>query len=134
MAGDTILPEGGLRMPATVLVVDDDRDLTRLMSKFLKLEGFVAAEAGNGQEALSYLRRGGDANVILLDLRMPVMDGWAFRREQRRDPALAAIPVVVLSGVEADHVQDLDAAASFQKPVSFPEVVGALRRLCEQDS
>lgn len=121
-------------MPSTVLVVDDDRDLTRLMAKFLKLEGFAAAEAGNGQEALTYLRGGGDANVILLDLRMPVMDGWAFRSEQRKDPALAAIPVVVLSGVEADHVQDLDAAAAFQKPVSFPEVVGALRRLCEPDS
>ena len=121
-------------MPATVLVVDDDRDLTRLMAKFLKLEGFAAAEAGNGQEALTYLRGGGDANVILLDLRMPVMDGWAFRSEQRKDPALAAIPVVVLSGVDADHVQDLDAAAAFQKPVSFPDVVGALRRLCEQDS
>ena len=121
-------------MPATVLVVDDDRDLTRLMAKFLKLEGFAAAEAGNGQEALTYLRGGGDANVILLDLRMPVMDGWAFRSEQRKDPALAAIPVVVLSGVDADHVQDLDAAAAFQKPVSFPEVVGALRRLCERDS
>ena len=62
------------------------------------------------------------------------MDGWAFRSEQRKDPALGAIPVVVLSGVDADHVQDLDAAAAFQKPVSFPEVVGALRRLCEPDS
>jgi CheY-like chemotaxis protein len=121
-------------MPATVLVVDDDRDLTRLMAKFLKLEGFEAAEAYNGQEALRYLRGGGGANVILLDLRMPVMDGWAFRREQREDPAIAAIPIVVLSGVEADHVQDLGAAAAFHKPVSFPDVVGALRRLCDQDS
>ena len=121
-------------MPATVLVVDDDRDLTRLMAKFLKLEGFEAAEASNGLEALRYLRGGGDANVILLDLRMPIMDGWAFRREQREDPAIAAIPIVVLSGVEADHVQDLGAAAAFHKPVSFPDVVGALRRLCDRDS
>ena len=44
-------------MPATVLVVDDDRDLTRLMAKFLKLEGFGAAEACNGQEALTYASR-----------------------------------------------------------------------------
>ena len=121
-------------MPATVLVVDDDRDLTRLMAKFLRLEGFKAAEASNGLEALTYLRGGGDANAILLDLRMPVMDGWAFRREQQEDPAIAAIPVVVLSGVEADHVQDLGAAAAFHKPVSFPDVVGALRRLCDQES
>jgi CheY-like chemotaxis protein len=121
-------------MPATVLVVDDDRDLTRLMTKFLKLEGFDAAEAYNGQEALKYLRDGGDASVILLDLRMPVMDGWAFRREQKEDPALADIPVVVLTGIEGDHEQDLGAAAAFHKPVSFPDVIDALRRLCEEDA
>jgi CheY-like chemotaxis protein len=121
-------------MAATVLVVDDDRDLTRLISKFLTIEGFVAAEASNGQEALSYLRGGGDASVILLDLRMPVMDGWAFRREQREDPALASIPVVVLTGIEGDHAQDLGAAAAFHKPVSFPDIVDALRRLCEADA
>ena len=117
-------------MPATVLVVDDDKDLLRLMTKFLRLEGFTAAQATNGREALDYLRGGGSANVILLDLRMPVMDGWAFRREQREDPGLASIPVVVLSGIEADHMQELGVAASFNKPVSFPEIVGAVRRLC----
>jgi CheY-like chemotaxis protein len=116
-------------MPATVLVVDDDKDLLRLMTKFLRLEGFNPAQAANGREALDYLRGGGDADVILLDLRMPVMDGWAFRREQREDPGLASIPVVVLSGIEADH-SGLGAAAAFRKPVSFPEIVGAVRQLC----
>ena len=119
---------------SSILVVDDDPNLVRLMSKFLKLEGFAPVPAANGEEALTYLRGGGDASVILLDLRMPVMDGWAFRREQRRDPGLADIPIVVLSGVAADTSQDLEAAASFNKPVSFPEVIDALRRLCEQDS
>jgi CheY-like chemotaxis protein len=118
-------------MASSVLVVDDDPNLVRLMSKFLKLEGFAPVPAANGQEALAYLRGGGDASVILLDLRMPVMDGWAFRREQRADAGLANIPIVVLSGVEADRVHELDAAASFNKPVSFPEVVGVVRRLCE---
>jgi CheY-like chemotaxis protein len=118
-------------MASSVLVVDDDPNLVRLMSKFLKLEGFAPVSAGNGQEALAYLRGGGDASVILLDLRMPVMDGWAFRREQRGDPVLADIPVVVLSGVFNERIQELDAAASFHKPVSFPEVVGVVRRLCE---
>src|SRR4051794_20582080 len=118
-------------MASSVLVVDDDPNLVRLMSKFLKLEGFAPVPAGNGQEALSYLRGGGDASVILLDLRMPVMDGWAFRREQRADAGLAGIPIVIMSGVAADSAQELDAAASFNKPVSFPEVVGVLRRLCD---
>jgi CheY-like chemotaxis protein len=118
-------------MASSVLVVDDDPNLVRLMSKFLKLEGFAPVGVGNGEEALAYLRGGGDASVILLDLRMPVMDGWTFRREQRGDPGLASIPVVVLSGVDADRIHELDAAASFHKPVSFPEVVGVLRRLCQ---
>ena len=118
-------------MAASVLVVDDDPNLVRLMAKFLKLEGFAPVQALNGQEALAYLRGGGDARVILLDLRMPVMDGWTFRREQRGDPGIADIPIVILSGVDTDHVHELDAAAAFHKPVSFPEVVGVVRRLCE---
>ena len=121
-------------MLSTVLVVDDDPNLVRLMSKFLKLEGFATATAGNGLEALAYLRGGGGVDVILLDLRMPVMDGWTFRREQRADPTLADIPIVVLSGVEPDRVSELDAAATFFKPVSFPDVVSAVRELCETRS
>ena len=118
-------------MAASVLVVDDDPNLVRLMSKFLKLEGFAPVPAANGKEALAYLRGGGDASVIVLDLRMPVMDGWTFRIEQRRDPVLADIPIVVLSGLEMDGIHEMEAAASFHKPVSFPEVVGVVRRLCE---
>jgi CheY-like chemotaxis protein len=118
-------------MAARVLVVDDDPNLVRLMSKFLKLEGFAPVPAGNGREALAYLRGGGDASVIVLDLRMPVMDGWTFRIEQRRDPVLADIPIVVLSGLEMDGIHEMEAAASFHKPVSFLEVVDVVRRLCE---
>src|SRR3977135_889067 len=115
-------------MAASVLVVDDDPNLVRLMSKFLKLEGFAPVPAANGKEALAYLRGGGDASVIVLDLRMPVMDGWAFRIEQRRDPALAKIPIVILSGMDTDGIHDMEPAAAFNKPVSFPEVVGVVRR------
>jgi len=118
-------------MASSVLVVDDDPNLVRLMSKFLKLEGFAPVPAANGEEALAYLRGGGSVSVILLDLRMPVMDGWRFRQEQRQDPEIANIPIVVLSGVETERMHELEAAASFHKPVSFPEVVGVVRRLCE---
>src|SRR5439155_21531616 len=103
-------------MPSTVLVVDDDPDLVRLMGRYLTLSGFTAVPAANGREALAYLRGGGTANVILLDLRMPVMDGWTFRRTQRDDPAIASIPVVVLSGVaEVESLRDLGVAATFSK-------------------
>ena len=117
-----------------VLVVDDDVAVRRTIGRFLGFEGFTVIEVDNGLKALSYLRGGGDAGVIVLDLRMPVMDGWTFRREQRADPTLANIPIVVLSGVEPDRVSELDAAATFFKPVSFPDVVSAVRQLCETRS
>lgn len=100
------------------------------MKRFLQLEGFSAVLAGNGQEALTYLRSGGGANCIVLDLRMPVMDGWTFRKEQRQDPGLAGIPVVVLSGLDADRAAEIEPAAAFHKPVSFPELIKVVRKLC----
>ena len=121
-------------MTSTILVVDDDPGIQRVMTKFLKLEGFTSAVAANGEEALAYLRGGGDACVIVLDLRMPVMDGWAFRKEQRLDPSLARIPIVVLSGVEAERIPELEAVAAFRKPVSFPDVLTVVRRLCGPDA
>jgi CheY-like chemotaxis protein len=121
-------------MTSTILVVDDDPGIQRVMTKFLKLEGFTPAVAANGEEALAYLRGGGDACVIVLDLRMPVMDGWAFRKAQRLDPSLARIPIVVLSGVEAERIPELEAVAAFRKPVSFPDVLDVVRRLCGPDA
>ena len=123
-----------MEMPSPVLIVDDDPNLQRLMTKFLKLEGFASVPTSNGREALDYLRAGGGASVILLDLRMPVMDGWEFRKEQISIPAAAKIPIIILTGIEGEHMSDLGAAAAFHKPVSFPEVVGVVRRLCEHES
>jgi CheY-like chemotaxis protein len=117
-------------MPATILVVDDDAAVVRPLARFFQLEGFTTVTAANGLEALAYLRGGGDASVIVLDLRMPVMDGWAFRREQLRDPAIAKIPVVVLSGADQDRVSELLAAATFQKPYHLADVTTAVRQLC----
>ncbi len=114
---------------ATVLVVDDDVDLQRLLTRFLKLEGFDAVIAGNGQEALAHLRGGTRVDAILLDLRMPIMDGWTFRREQQADARIASIPVVVLSGTETDRMGELDTAAWLSKPVSFTDVIAVIRGL-----
>ena len=116
---------------APVLLVDDDTAVRRTIARFLTSEGFVVVEANNGLEALTYLRTGAGASVIVLDLRMPVMDGWTFRREQRLDPALKKIPVVVLSGADADRFSELEAAESFEKPVRMSQVVGAVRRLSD---
>jgi CheY-like chemotaxis protein len=60
--------------------------------------GYAVAAAADGAEALEALRRAAPPDLILLDLMMPVLDGWHFRREQLRDPALPAVPVAVVSG------------------------------------
>src|ERR671936_2631944 len=101
-------------MADAVLVVDDDAAARNVIAQLLHLEGFAPITASNGLEALQFLRAGGPAKVILLDLKMPVMDGWAFWQEQRRDAKIAAIPVVVLSAAVDRPMPD--AAACLRKP------------------
>ena len=121
-------------MDNCVLVVEDDPAAREMLGEWLLVEGFTPVMAANGADALDYLRRGGEASVILLDLMMPVMDGWAFRREQRSDPALAAIPVVVVSALDpaAQH-SELSPAASFRKPLDIERVISVVRDLCRVD-
>jgi CheY-like chemotaxis protein len=80
-----------------VLVVEDDAPIREALCAVLRDDGYAVAEAGDGQEALEFLRTHPTPRVILLDLMMPVMDGWTFLREQAADPALAGIPVVVIT-------------------------------------
>src|SRR4026209_1380362 len=83
-----------------VLIVEDDQDLREMMAQLLTLEGYEAATVGNGREALEYLHGRPNPHVILLDLMMPVMDGWEFHRRMEADPTLALVPVIVLSAVD----------------------------------
>jgi CheY-like chemotaxis protein len=102
-----------------VLVVEDDPDVRETLADTLREEGITVDEAANGLEALERLREA-DAlpSVILLDLSMPVMDGRAFRDEQRRDPRLAAVPVILLSGYRdaEESMTDMRAAEVLEKP------------------
>jgi CheY-like chemotaxis protein len=80
---------------ALVLVVDDEPDHRTMMREALEDEGYRAETAVHGAEGLARIRAGFRPDIIILDLRMPVMDGWAFMTELKRDPELASIPVVV---------------------------------------
>ena len=114
-----------------VLIVEDDVDLREMMAQLLTLEGYNAATAANGSEALEYLRHSGDRpQVILLDLMMPVMDGWEFRQRQKADPELAALPVIVLSALDQSRSDGVDAAAYLKKPLDFDRLLALVRQHC----
>lgn len=121
-------------MPAdvaeAVLIVEDDPDLRAMMEQMLHLEGFTTLTATNGQEALILLCTGASVKVILLDLMMPVMDGWEFRRRQRADPRFADIPVVVMSALDGERIGDFAPLAAFRKPLPFGRMIDLLQRLC----
>jgi CheY-like chemotaxis protein len=113
-----------------VLIVEDDEDLRDMMAQMLTIEGFHAATAANGREALEYLHAGDKPHVILLDLMMPVMDGWEFRRQQQADPALAPVPVIVLSALDQNRAATVDAAAFLKKPLDFDRLLELVRQHC----
>jgi CheY-like chemotaxis protein len=81
----------------TILIVDDAPHVRDSLSLLLRSFGYQAATAGDGQEALDYLKHHPPPSLIVLDLCMPRMNGFRFREEQLRDPSLASIPVIVAS-------------------------------------
>ena len=113
-----------------VLIVEDDADLREMMAQLLALEGYVATSVANGLEALEYLERGDRPDVILLDLMMPVMDGWEFRRQQQAVPTLADVPVIILSAIDQRRAAEVDAAAFLKKPLDFDRLLELVRRFC----
>jgi CheY-like chemotaxis protein len=117
--------------PCPVLIVEDDADLREMMAQLLNLEGFKSATVANGREALEYLHDGAERpDVILLDLMMPVMDGWEFRRQQQADPALAGVPVIILSALDAARAADVHAEAFLKKPLDFDRLLELVREYC----
>jgi CheY-like chemotaxis protein len=113
-----------------VLIVEDDADLREMMAQLLSLEGFHTAAVANGREALEYLHHGDAPDLILLDLMMPVMDGWEFRRHQQADPALADVPVIVLSALDQSRTADVSAHAFLKKPLDFDRLLELVRTYC----
>jgi CheY-like chemotaxis protein len=115
-----------------ILLVEDDPSTRDAMALALELQGYNVVTAADGQQALDHLRGDGRPCVILLDLMMPIVDGWAFRRQQQLDPSLASIPVVVVSadGSVPQKAAALGAADYLQKPVDVDQLVAAVRRHC----
>ena len=115
-----------------VLIVDDDFEIRETLGQILEDEGYAVAGAANGMEALSFLRADNHPCVILLDLMMPVMNGWQFATEQKRDPGLAKIPVVVISAVgDAEQkARTLGAVEVLRKPIDLDQLLATVGRYC----
>jgi CheY-like chemotaxis protein len=116
----------------TVFIVEDDLDTREMLARFLELEGFHVESAENGKLALERLGHGTRACVILLDLMMPVMDGWQFREAQVQNAELAKIPVVVVSAAGRDRLERIDADAYLSKPVDLEELLGCVSHFCQR--
>lgn len=121
------------REPSMVLVVDDDADIRDAMMLVLGGSGYNVVTAANGAEALRVLAASHRRPcAILLDLMMPVMDGQQFREAQLRDPALANMPVIVLSG-DANvkkRAAELGVDAYLMKPIALDRLLSELGRFC----
>jgi CheY-like chemotaxis protein len=113
-----------------VFIVEDDADTREMLCRFLELEGFHVESAPNGKLALERLNAGAPACVILLDLMMPVMDGWQFRREQVAMANLAQIPVIVVSAAGRDRLEQIEANAILSKPVDLDELLQRVTECC----
>ena len=115
-----------------ILVVDDDYAVLDAMRDVLEDEGYEVSVAANGLEALKALRSGERPCVILLDLMMPVMNGWEFRQEQLQDLALAAIPTVIVTadGRARESTEELRAVSCIRKPVTPDELLSTVEKYC----
>jgi CheY-like chemotaxis protein len=122
---------------APVLVVEDDVAIASALSDALQDEGLDVATAANGRDALVMLRNGFRPSAIVLDLMMPVMDGWDFRQEQLRDPALRDLPVVVMTaaGFSTPTIRAQFGNVDFlPKPVPFRRLLEILMRVAPPTS
>jgi DNA-binding response OmpR family regulator len=111
-----------------VLVVEDEADLRHFVEDVLISEGYRVVGASNGLEALDEVKRE-TPDVILLDMRLPVMDGWQFSRELRdHDGARQAIPIVVMTALGArDIAREIGAKAFLQKPFNIDDLLNIVQ-------
>jgi CheY-like chemotaxis protein len=113
-----------------VLVVDDEPDIRATVSEMLQIEGYAVGQAANGADALAAVERD-PPDVILLDMRMPVLDGWGFASELRRRGH--EIPVVVMTAARdaSRWASEIAAPAWLAKPFRYDDLIGAVERARE---
>lgn len=116
-------------MPKTcVLIVDDEPDIRATVAAMLEIEGYDVAEAANGAEGLVAFDEHAP-DVILLDMRMPVLDGWGFAAEMRRRGHRTPIVVMTAARDAAHWASEIAASAYVSKPFGFDDLITAVEQV-----
>lgn len=121
--------------PRVVMVVDDDADVREAIADVVAEGGYQTLSAANGKEAMEQLRTAPIRPcVILLDVMMPIMDGWEFRAQQSTDPELGEIPVVVLTAHAhmEEVVRRMQAVDFLEKPFDLSLLMTTIERCCDR--
>lgn len=116
-----------------ILVVDDDPAIVSVVSEILDLEGYEVETATNGQEALRVMDRLRPA-IVLLDMRMPVMDGWGFARALRERGE--SVPILVMTAAQNARAwaEEIGAQGYLAKPFEVMDLIEAVERLAGASS
>ena len=114
----------------SVMVVEDDQESRTYLTQLLEFEGFKVVAFSNGAEALDHLGQSVAPCIIILDIRMPVMDGARFRSAMLGEPRWAKIPVVVVTAFETPAAANLAAVRVFRKPVDVDALLRTVRANC----
>jgi len=117
----------------TILVVEDDFEIRNILCELLELEGYDVHSAGNGKEGLDLLPKMEEPCLILLDLMMPVMDGFEFLHAKKRYLKIAPIPVVIISALDPG-MEPPGAAKFIKKPIQIDTLLQVVREYCGMPS
>lgn len=116
-------------MAKTILIVEDDESIRETLQAVLELEGHDVLTAENGQEGLNLLATHPKPCLILLDLMMPVMNGWEFAATIEKDAKLASIPVIIVSAYN-DKATNIKSIASLKKPIDLRSLNETIKKWC----
>jgi CheY-like chemotaxis protein len=113
-----------------VAIIEDDSEFRNMLRELLEEEQYRVVALANGAEALQALRGETVPNVILLDVSMPVMDGFDFLRYRNDDPQLAAVPVVLVTNAKPHERPTIGVNDVVRKPIDIDEILFAIKRYC----
>jgi len=121
----TVMPD-----KQSIAVIEDDIPALDALTELLETNGYQVRQAHNGQEALEAIKSSEPPALILLDLSMPVMDGWEFMRRQRLEPSIAHIPVVVITALVS--AVPAGAKALISKPINVNRLMLLVQKYCSE--